>query len=140
MESKEATVQFATLVFKYANNNLTACIFQLLDAKTVDPCEGVSTSNDDLLDACLDDKVGTRRCLAVMGTRLKADINGAATQKMFVLDTFDGIHLGMRTATTPMKAFANDASIADNHGSYHRIGRCSSLTTSSQLNAAPHVF
>jgi hypothetical protein len=57
---------------------------------------------------------------------------------MLFLNRGDGVHLGMWTSTAAMIAFANDSSVADHHGSHHRIGRCASLTATSQLQTSPH--
>ena len=113
-------------------------ILQFLDAQAVDLCKRVGAADDDTRDAAPDDEVGTRRRLAVMGAWLQADVDGAAAKEMLVLDRGDGVHLGMRPATAAMIAFANDSSVADHHGSDHRIGRCSGLAATSQLQTSPH--
>ena len=139
VEGEEAAVQLAAFVFQYAYEDFASGILQFLDAQAVDLSERVCAADDDTRYAAPDDEVGTWGRLAVMGTRLQVDVYGATAEKMLVLHALDGVHLGMRPATAAMIALADDASVADHHGSDHRIGRCSSLAATSQLQTSLHI-
>ena len=140
VEGEEAAVQLATFLFQYAHLHFASCITKLLDAQSVDLCEGVGAADDNARDAAPDDEVGTGRRLAEVSTGLQADVDGAAAKQLLVAYAGDGIHLGMRTSASAVVALADDAPVAHHHGPYHRVGRSAGFSASGQLDATEHVF
>ncbi len=73
MEAEEAFVEFAALVFEDADDDFDACVAEHLYSFAGYQRIWVKHADYDASDTFLDDKFGTGRCLAVMGTRLERD-------------------------------------------------------------------
>ena len=140
MECEETTIQIPTFLFHDTNFDFASSLLQLLDAQAVNFCKQISTPDDNARDTTANDKVGTRRRLAEMGTRFQADIDSAATEKVPVFHAGNGVHFRMRTTTATMKPFSDNASIAHHYSPHHRIGSGTSHSTSRQLDATSHEF
>ena len=57
-----------------------------------------------------------------MRARFQAHVDGRILQETFVLDGADGIHFGMRLATSDVITFADDGIIMHDDGSNHWVG------------------
>ena len=139
VEGDETTVQPQTFLLQYTLANLYSCLAQHCDASSIDAGKGVATPYYNRGDMLVDDELGTRWSLAVVGTRLKAYIDGASTEQLRLFDCGYCIDFGMGFATLPVIAFAYDASVAHHHSSYHRVRCCSRLSASCQLQATTHI-
>ena len=99
--------------------------------------------------AFLNNKVGTRWCLAIVGTRFQTDIDGGILQQRLVLRLYSskGIDLGMALSTAHMIALTDYSPPLlgggwgeANHCSHHRIGACTLYTVRCQLQTASHIY
>ena len=75
-----------------------------------------------------------------MRARFQAHVDGRILQETFVLDGADGIHFGMRLATSDVITFADDGVLMYDDGSYHRVGGCIALPVLGQLDASGDIF
>ena len=143
MKCEETTVEFLTFRFKYTYLDLNACILKFLDASSLYLGILIDTAHDDTSDSFLNDQIGTRGRLAIMGTRFQGDIHRSPRQQAFVLCPYGckGIHLGMSLATTHMIPLTDDSAVGThNHCPHHRVRLRILLSVLGQLDAPSHEF
>jgi len=124
MVGEESAVQSLTLSLEHTHFHLDACLAQLLDTTPLDLGKLIDTTNNYPLHTFLYDQISTRRCLAIMRTRLQADVDRSLRQQFLILwtDGSKGIHLRMTLTTTHMITLADDPAISThNHSPHHRI-------------------
>ena len=76
MVSEEAAVKSLTLGLKHADFNLDTRLLQFSDASSLHLGKLVDAADDHPSYTFLDNQVGTRRCLAVVRTRLQTHVDG----------------------------------------------------------------
>jgi hypothetical protein len=77
---EESAIEPSAFLFQYSYGDIDARIPQLLYALTVDLLEAVAATYDYSRNLFLDDKVGARRCLPIMGAWFQAYVDGGLTQ------------------------------------------------------------
>ena len=76
MKSEETTVEPQALLFEHTYHHGDSRITDFLYPAPLHPGKGVDTSHHHTAHTLTHNEVGTRWCLAIMGTRLKTDVNG----------------------------------------------------------------
>ena len=134
-------IKTLALFFQHPHSDLNASLAQYGYSPSADLGKRVNTSHDTPSDAFPHNQFGTRRSLAVVSARLKADIDGGVFQQIAVsvFHRSESIHLGMTLTTPHMIALADDASFGDDDSSDHWVRACVLQSVCRQLQAASHV-
>ena len=149
LQTHETFVEFMALLLQYTYGNLYACIAEYLGAASCYFGVGVCTAHYYTFDPILHYQIGTRRCLAIVAARFKADIEGAILHcpiciMSAALCIKKAIDFGMRSAVLTVPAFSHYTFLialpAYKNGTHHRIWGYIVLTETRQLQATVHVF
>ena len=141
IESDETLVEFEAFRLQDAYCYLDSCLANLLDSTPLNLSKRIYAAADTSLHAFPDDQVGTRRRLAIMGTRFETHVDGGFLQQMLIfgLHRRKGINFSMPLATSYMIALADDSSFCTHDDrTHHRIRLRILPTILSQLQAAAH--
>ena len=110
MESEETAVESLTFRLQHPYIDLYAGLAQLRDATPLHLCELVDAAHHYPTHTFLYYKVGTRRRLPIVRTRLKRHVERGIFEQRLIGRTHrsKGIHLGMSLTATHVVAFADD--------------------------------
>ena len=134
-------VEFEAFRLQNAYCYLDSCLANLLDSTPLNLSKRIYAAADTSLHAFPDDQVGTRRRLAIMGTRFETHVDGGFLQQMLIfrLHRRKGINFSVPLTTSYMIALADDSALfAHDDGAHHRIRLRILPTVLSQLQAAAH--
>lgn len=81
IESDETLVEFERFRLQDAYCYLDSCLANLLDSTPLNLSKRIYAAADTSLHAFPDDQVGTRRRLAIMGTRFETYVDGGILQR-----------------------------------------------------------
>lgn len=140
--SDEPFVQLQAFLFQYTYRHVNAGLTEPLHATPLYLGKRVDAAADYTAHAFADNQVGTGRCLAVMGTRLEADIHRCFVQQSLVLfpHRCKSVHFCVSFAAADMIAFTdNPAILAHNDRPHHRVRLGQLLSVACQLQAAAHI-
>ena len=102
----------------------------------------IDATDDNFLDAGVENRVGTRRRPAFVATRLEVHIERGLAQRVFMTTPsriLDGVALGMRLTVLLVVPFPQNLAInRHNDCAHHRIRAYRAGTLSSQLDAVLH--
>ena len=124
MESEESAVQPEAFLFEHAYTHFDACIAEPLYPPALYTGERVNAPHHNTFHAFAHDEVGTRRGLAIVCARLKADVNGGFGQPFLIGIIYcgKGIDLGMRLTTTHVPSLSDNSFPCHHHSTHHGIG------------------
>lgn len=133
MVSEERTVQCQALLLQHPYGDLHSCLAQFSYTFSVHLVEAVATPDYHSWNTFLYDEVGTRRCLAIVGTRFKTHIHRSFAQQVLFAYRAYGIDLSMRAAALAMISLTDNLAIVYDYRSHHRVGGCVKPTVCGQL-------
>jgi hypothetical protein len=132
--------ELSAFLLKHANCYIDTCIPHLLDASSGYKGKRVHASYYNPRYTFVDDKVGARRCLPVVGARLQAYINGGFFQQFFVLDRTDSVDFGMSLSASDMITFSDNGVVMYNYCSDHWVGSGITFSITGQLDTPCNIF
>ena len=134
---EEDLVEGAALVFEHVLGDLDARVAQDLEPLARDERVGVARADDHAREAGGDERVGTRRLLAVVAAGLERDIDGGALRGLGTAG--QRVALGVQVADLVVVAGRDDASVADYDRAHHGVGGDVPTALFRKLECAPHV-
>ena len=135
----EFAVQLVTRGCEHAFRHLDAGFAQHGYAASADLGERVRAPHHHTLHTAVHKQFGAWGGLAIVGTGLQGDVNGAFGQQALVAHRGHGVHLGMRTAPYAVVSLAyNPAPGICNHRAHHRVGGSEPVAGFGQLQGASH--